>query len=117
MATNLKKQREKARKKKGLEGDESKDNGSDDEERILKEKEKQKNMKKKSFHEVMNQSDSEISDEEDYLPAQIKEQLGKKLLAKKGKGGTWIKENVDDDDDENEPVDFLDKGALSRIVG
>jgi len=121
LATNLKKQREKARKKKG-EGNDGNEREKDEnsEEEIDKErakgKEKQKNLKKKSFHEVMNQSDSEISDEEDYLPSQIKEQLGKKLLSKKGKGGTWIKENIDEDDDDNEPVDFLDKGALSRIV-
>jgi hypothetical protein len=77
-----------------------------------------KNQQKPKFDEIMNDSEgSEGSEnEDDFLPAQLKEQLAGKLAARKNKQGTWIKEEMGNAMDEDEPLDFLDRNAISRVV-
>lgn len=80
-------------------------------ERAKKKKERARlghtNESKPSYDQIMRDSD----ESDDELPAQIKEQLGSKAI-KGRKDGTWIEEN----DDEDVPMDFLDRRVLSKVV-
>lgn len=125
---NIRKQKERSKKKDS--GDQP---GEDDEDDSLQQELREhreahaqrkaggKNQPRQKFDEMMNESGSEDEggdDEDDFLPAQLKEQLANKLAAKRSKQGTWIREGQEDamDDDNDEPLDFLDRNAISRVV-
>jgi len=127
----IKKQREKAKRR----GKDATDQDHDDEDGLQEELhenraahdqkkraapggEKGHQQPKQKFDELMKDSESEGEggDEHDYYPAQLKEQLAGKLAAKKGKQGTWLREDMGDNMEEDEVLDFLDRNAISRVV-
>jgi len=121
---HIRKQKERA-KSKG-----SKDQGDDEDEALQQEiqdhrqaHEMRRNagkqpQNKPKFDDLMKDSGSEGEDgeEDDFLPAQLKEQLANRLSAKKNKQGTWLREDGANNMDDDEPLDFLDRNAISRVV-
>ena len=121
---NIRKQKERAK------GKGAKDNGEDEDDALQQEIQEHKQahemrrnaskqpQNKPKFDDLMKDSGSEgeEGEDDDFLPAQLKEQLANKLSARKNKQGTWLREDGANDMDDDEPLDFLDRNAISRVV-
>ncbi|PKC74475.1 NUC173-domain-containing protein [Rhizophagus irregularis] len=113
LLVNIKKRKERAKRKKIA--DESKmniDNDNDDFDQNRK-----RSMFNNAYEDALygSESDLEDTDDDDDDDDKNKEIL-KKGKKKDGKSvASWIKEG--DDDDDYTPVDFLDKGIISKVIG
>ncbi|PKK65020.1 NUC173-domain-containing protein [Rhizophagus irregularis] len=110
LLVNIKKRKERAKRKKIA--DESKmniDNDNDDFDQNRK-----RSMFNNAYEDALYGSESDLEDTDD--DDDDDDEILKKRKKKDGKSvASWIKEG--DDDDDYTPVDFLDKGIISKVIG
>ncbi|CAG8489730.1 1909_t:CDS:2 [Acaulospora colombiana] len=102
---NIRKRKDRAKRKKGIE----QTMDSDDEQDEKTSSSKNRSLFNSAYEEALYGSESDLEDSDRESKSNVKIKSLRKNNERSSK--TWIKE------DEDAPVDFLDKGVISKVIG